>query len=367
MKTGLAIMLLSGASALPSLGLAADKPGISFSHKDWELACDNTGTCRAAGYQVEGAEPAVSLLLVRHAGAQQEVAAQVQLGSYAESDVALAAKVKQLAIKSGGRTLGSIKLVPGAQSSPLSGAALAAILPALLQSSSLVFSSGKQDWTLSTAGASAVLLKMDEAQGRIGTVGAVVRKGGKPENGVLQPTVAPVVIAATVQRHNDKDLLLPGPQCTALLKELRKTASREDCEGLYPSEDGEEANELRVHRLSRTKLVASMVCETYAYNQSGMFWVVNATPPFDPVSAGGDASGYDAGEISASHKGRGLGDCWSSAVYTSDGKQFVWTKESTSGMCRLVAPGGAWELPTYVTTVRRSGSGSDSRSGNQAR
>ena len=355
MNIGLAIILLSGASALPGLGVAADKPGIGFSHKDWELACDNTGTCRAAGYQVEGAEPAVSLLLVRDAGAKQAVSAKIQLGSYTESDVALAANVSHLVIKSGGRKLGTIDLVPGAQSSPLTGATLAVILPALLQSSSVVFSSGKQDWTLSTAGASAVLLKMDEAQGRIGTVGALVRKGGKPENGVPQPSVAPVVIAAAVPKHNDKDLLLPAAQRAALLKELRKTSSREDCEGLYPSEDGEKANELGAHRLSRTKLLVSTVCETYAYNQSGMFWVVNAAPSFDPVSAGGDASGYEDGEISASHKGRGLGDCWSSAVYTWDGRQFVWTNESTTGMCRLVAPGGAWELPTYVKTVRRSG------------
>ena len=361
MKTGLAIMLLTGASAMPGLGLAADKPGIGFSHKDWELACDNTGTCRAAGYQVEGAEPAVSLLLMRDAGAKQAVSAKIQLGSYAESDVALAANVSHLVIKSGGRKLGTIDLVPGAQSSPLNGATLAVILPALLQSSSVIFSSGKQDWTLSTAGASAVLLKMDEAQGRIGTAGALVRKGGNAETGVLQPSIAPVVIAAAVPQHNDKDLLLPGVQRAALLQELRKTASREDCEGLYPSEDGEKANELSVHRLSRTKLVVSTVCETYAYNQSGMFWVVNATPPFDPVSAGGDASGYDEGEISASHKGRGLGDCWSSSIHTWDGKQFVWTKESTTGMCRLVAPGGAWELPTYVTTVRRNGSGNQAR------
>ena len=354
MKIGLAIMLLSGASALPGLGLAADKAGVSFSHKDWELACDNTGTCRAAGYQVDGAEPAVSLLLVRDAGAKQAVSARVQLGSYAPGDVALAANVKQLALKSGARTLGTIDLVPGAQSSPLSGAALAALVPALLQSSSVIFSSGKHNWTLSTAGASAVLLKMDEAQGRIGTVGALVRKGGKPENEVSKPTAAPVIAAAAVPRENRQDIVLAPGQRGDLLQALRQVASRDDCPGMYPSAGQQAADDLHVHRLSPDKLLASMVCETYAYNQSVMFWVINPQAPFAPVRAGGDASGYSGGEISASHKGRGLGDCWSSSVHTWDGKQFVWTKESTTGMCRLVAPGGAWELPTYVTTVRKS-------------
>jgi len=31
-------------------------PGIEFVHHDWFLACDNTGTCRAAGYGPENAD-----------------------------------------------------------------------------------------------------------------------------------------------------------------------------------------------------------------------------------------------------------------------------------------------------------------------
>ncbi len=34
--------------AAPTLA-AADLPGTRFFHGDWELACDNTRTCRAAG------------------------------------------------------------------------------------------------------------------------------------------------------------------------------------------------------------------------------------------------------------------------------------------------------------------------------
>ena len=53
--------------------LAASPQGFSFAHKDWELACDNTGTCRAAGYGVTMGE--VSVLLTRNAGAAQHVVA----------------------------------------------------------------------------------------------------------------------------------------------------------------------------------------------------------------------------------------------------------------------------------------------------
>ncbi|MDQ2820989.1 MAG: DUF1176 domain-containing protein [Pseudomonadota bacterium] len=350
MKAGIAIMLLSGACAASGFSLAADKSGVSFSHKDWELACDNTGTCRAAGYQVDAAEPAVSLLLTRVAGPRQEVTAQIQLGSYGDDDSALAKGVTELAVNAGGRAVGTIRLVPGAQASPLSDATLAALMPALLQSSEVRFSNGKKEWKLSTAGVSAVLLKMDEYQGRIGTVGAIVRKGSKPEDGVLKPVAAPVVIAAPVPKEGKETLLQPV-QRAALLKELRKVASADDCGGLH-----EEKVEFAVARLSGTKLVASVVCESFAYNQTSMFWVINATAPYAPVSASGDATAYANGQISSASKGRGLGDCWSSTVHTWDGVQFVRTSESTTGMCRLVAPGGAWELPTFVTTVRKSAS-----------
>ena len=47
--------------------LAAPLQGFSFAQKDWELACDNTGTCRAAGYSVDGAELPISLLLTSDA------------------------------------------------------------------------------------------------------------------------------------------------------------------------------------------------------------------------------------------------------------------------------------------------------------
>lgn len=46
--------------------MAAPPRGFSFAYKDWEVACDNTGTCRAAGYGATMGE--VSVLLTRSAG-----------------------------------------------------------------------------------------------------------------------------------------------------------------------------------------------------------------------------------------------------------------------------------------------------------
>ncbi len=41
------IALLASGSTV----MAANPRGLAFTHHDWELACDNTRTCRAAGYQ----------------------------------------------------------------------------------------------------------------------------------------------------------------------------------------------------------------------------------------------------------------------------------------------------------------------------
>ncbi|HAK14267.1 MAG TPA: DUF1176 domain-containing protein, partial [Acinetobacter radioresistens] len=37
----------------PTLCLAGASASLAFEYKDWSLACENTGTCRAAGYQTE--------------------------------------------------------------------------------------------------------------------------------------------------------------------------------------------------------------------------------------------------------------------------------------------------------------------------
>ncbi|WP_425493064.1 DUF1176 domain-containing protein [Novilysobacter antarcticus] len=42
----------------------AAEPGIEFSHDDWTLACDNTRTCRAAGYQSEQGGAPMSVLRI---------------------------------------------------------------------------------------------------------------------------------------------------------------------------------------------------------------------------------------------------------------------------------------------------------------
>lgn len=47
------LALAVGLALLSNLSFAAEISGLHFMYKDWELACDNTGACRAAGYQAD--------------------------------------------------------------------------------------------------------------------------------------------------------------------------------------------------------------------------------------------------------------------------------------------------------------------------
>lgn len=309
----------------------------TFSHKDWELACDNTRTCRAAGYQRDGDELSVSVLLTRRAGAGAAVTGQVAIGTYGEEEP----HPSQVSMWVNGQSLGSVALGKETAVGDLSPAQVAALLKAVQHKSELMFSAGGKHWRLSDEGAAAVLLKMDDLQGRVGTRGALVKKGDASEDRVLPPVPAPVV------RMVSPAPTQPGDAGLGKLIKPHLKAEGDDCDMLREAQEPP-----KVWRLSAKKLLVSALCWRAAYNEGYGFWVANDRPPYDPKLVTLHGSDYAAGRIFASHKGRGLGDCWSSDEWAWNGREFVHISSSTSGMCKLVAPGGAWNLPTRVATVR---------------
>ncbi|HRK87093.1 MAG TPA: DUF1176 domain-containing protein, partial [Alcaligenes faecalis] len=61
---------------------AAQSAGATFSHKDWDLICDNTLTCRAAGYAKDGVDKGATVVLTRQAGRDTPVMNRVMLAHY---------------------------------------------------------------------------------------------------------------------------------------------------------------------------------------------------------------------------------------------------------------------------------------------
>jgi hypothetical protein len=309
------------------------KGPVSFQHKDWALQCDNTRTCRAVGYQAEASdsEP-VSILLVREAGPGAPVRVELQVSSEDASPTELTIAVGNVSLPG---LRGDTPQVPAGQ--------VPRLLQALLQNEEATVSAGKGRWTLSLAGATAVLLKMDEAQGRVGTPGALVRRGTRPESSVLPPLPAPVVKGVKPQPTRKDDALLAKP----LVEALDRASLDGQCNG---GDDVFDASNVQVHRLTDRKVLLSVPCGMGAYNFSNLLWIANDRPPYQPEALQDVDGEFDpaSGSVHSAMKGRGIGDCWWAREWQFDGQAFVRTRESGDSMCRGFA-GGAWQLPSFVT------------------
>ena len=317
-------------------------PQVKFEHKDWEIACDNTRTCRAAGYQTEDAGPSASVLLTRAAGPNQAVTAEVELAQ-SEDDSKVPDTLQMFIDK---RPIGTVRLDKENRLGTLSAAQTAGLLAALTRNGLVEWRAGKASWSISNMGANAVLLKMDEFQGRLGTPGALVRKGDKPETTVLPPLPRPVVHGVKPQGGADQIALTSGEHA-ALLVALRKSMKPDDCEKLHEGKP-----ELNAYPLAAQTMLVSTTCWVGAYNTGEGYWITNRRAPYSPRFVTDEASEYSEGVLTAFQKGRGIGDCIAYKTWTWDGRNFVLTSVSTTGMCRQFAPGGAWDFPTLVTDVR---------------
>jgi len=338
MRTRRAAAALSCAAALAlAAGLApvqaADKKDpVGFQHKDWALQCDNTRTCRAVGYQSEsGDSEPVSMLLTRAAGPGTPVQVELQVYTEKANPASLQLKVGKLSLSG---LDGAVPRVPVGQ--------VPRLLQELLKNDEATVVAGKDEWTLSLAGASAVLLKMDEAQGRIDTPGALVRRGTRPESSVAARVAAPVVKAVVpiAQRKGD----------TTLAKHLIAELDRASVEGQCNGQEPLNAATANVYRLTDRKVLLSLPCGMGAYNFTNLLWIANDRPPYQPQPLEDVDGEFDAdtGTVRRSMKGRGIGDCWSMHDWQFDGQGFVLTREANDSMCRGF-PGGAWQLPSYVT------------------
>jgi len=333
-----ALLLVTGAAR-------AFAPSSTFSHVDWEIACDNTGICRAAGYGPDDGANGFSLLLERKAGPNTSVDGRLRFGGFDDAE----APRGTLRLRVDGRDLGRLADAVDGDVHVLRKEQVAALLKVLPGRATIMIEDGDgQAWPISASGASAVLLRMDDVQGRLGTPGALVRSGTRAEAAVPAARPAPVIARAPAllaSRAADAALADDGSLRAALRATL---GTDEECTGVQ--QDHGDAPPLDIQRLDAHRLLVATSCWRGAYNEGIGFWIVRDSAPWQPARVTLDASDFDRGTatLSALQKGRGLGDCLWSARWRWDGKQFQRTREQTSGMCRGFA-GGAWDLPTWVT------------------
>lgn len=348
MKKSIAVSILLGSSVT----MFAHAGEQSFQYKDWQMVCDNTRTCRAAGYSADEAQAKVSVLLTRKAGVNQPVTAQVQLADVGDAENAPIPKAVDFWVDQ--QNLGRILLKDAG--GDLNAMQTRALLTALKGSQHIYFVSGKSRWELSSAGANAVLLKVDEQQGRLNTPSALIRVGNQSEKSVLPALPMPIIHQQKIPVANLK-LWQNKVDWNALTQNLEAQQAKnksddQECSSLTENNEYTKFEPQVEAVLPNKRLLVSGLCWRGAYNEGYGYWVIQQQKPYKPQLVTVSASGYENGVIDAAQKGRGLGDCWWHAQWVWNGQNFVKSLDATTGMCRMILLGGAWDLPSYVSQVK---------------
>ena len=341
-------------SLLPLTAMAAPSlKGFEKTYQDWDLICDNTGTCNMAGYQEgDGSEHPVSILFTRSAGEQAPVTAQLAL-----LPDELGNKTAEIILN--GQSLGTIQNFSEEGIAKLSEKQTTELLTALKGNADIEVVFGEFKEKVSDKGAAAAMLKMDEFQQRLNTPSALIRQG-QEKHAVLAPQAVPKIEAVSVNNRQTKELKLGEKQFDAVLTLLRKSnGTNKDAENYcYALHIDEEWNKkITLYPLTKGKVLAEAICLAGAYQSTYYYAVLDEKlTKIEQVLANQyNYADYDKNthvlKVEGSFKGRGIGDCWAGQEAVWNGKTFIRTEEHTSGSCKGFA-GGAWgRLPIFVSEM----------------
>jgi hypothetical protein len=305
------------------------------SAKDWTAVCDNLGACSAFGFSAEGADTNSFIRIRRQAGPAAEP------GVVIVYDTASTEPVQTWTFTIDGHPipgLGAVRTIGGENGAraSLSGTAAAALIAALRNGQALTLNrDGKELQDISLAGSAAILLWVDDQQGRVDTVTAMTRRGPKPASVVPGPTAAPLIpVAAPVAQGG-------LPQHTP----KRLTQHVIGCDDL-----GADSDDI-VARLAPGVVLWGPQCQMAAYNEVSIFYIGDEKAQhlrrINLPEAAGAGQASDDMLINASFdpksqtltsfsKGRGLGDCGSLANWVWDGQAFELLSEDLMPECRGV-------------------------------
>ena len=329
---------------LPVAAMATSIKGIG-NYQDWDLVCDNTGTCRMAGYQDESSDP-VSILFTRAAGENAAVEGKLTIVPFGEADRDVQVG-QDIEIWLNGKSLGTVKHISDDAPDKLTEEQTKALLSGLKKESEIRLTYGKTTLKVSDKGAAAAMLKMDEFQQRLNTPSALIRQG-QEKHAVLAPQAAPKVEAVSVNNRKTIELKRGEKQFNHVLALLRKANSCDD--------EDITSQDITLYPLTQNKVLAEALCVRGAYQGTNYYAVLdNKLSKVEQVLAEQyNRAEYDEKQgyafVRGTYKGRGVGDCWSSQDAVWNGKIFIRTSEWTTGSCKGF-PGGAWQLPTFVSDI----------------
>ena len=330
---------------LPVAAMATSIQGIG-NYQDWDLVCDNTGTCRMAGYQDESSDP-VSILFTRAAGENAAVEGKFTILPFGETDRDVQVG-QDIEIWLNGKSLGKVKHISDDAPDKLTEEQTKALLSGLKKESEIRLTYGKTTLKVSDKGAAAAMLKMDEFQQRLNTPSALIRQG-QEKHAVLAPKVEPKIDAVSVKNRKTIELKLGEKQYDNVLALLRK--AHDGC-----VDEDLESQDITIYPLTHNKVLAEALCFEGAYQGTNYYAVLDdkLSKVEQVLAEQYNEAGYDEKQgyafVRGSYKGRALGDCLAGQDAVWNGKIFIRTSEWTTGSCKGL-PGGTWQLPIFVSNV----------------
>ena len=330
---------------LPVAAMATSIKGIG-NYQDWDLVCDNTGTCRMAGYQDESSDP-VSILFTRAAGENAAVEGKLTIVPFGEADRDVQVG-QDIEIWLNGKSLGTVKHISDDAPDKLTEEQTKALLSGLKKESEIRLTYGKTTLKVSDKGAAAAMLKMDEFQQRLNTPSALIRQG-QEKHAVLAPKVEPQIDAVSVKNRKTTELKLGEKQYDNVLALLRK--AHDGC-----VDEDLESQDITIYPLTHNKVLAEALCFKGAYQSTNYYAVLDdkLSKVEQVLAEQYNEAGYDEKQgyafVRGSYKGRALGDCLAGQDAVWNGKIFIRTSEWTTGSCKGL-PGGTWQLPIFVSNI----------------
>ncbi|HEY0270089.1 MAG TPA: DUF1176 domain-containing protein [Sphingomonas sp.] len=305
---------------------------------DWAVACDNGKRCEAVAMIPDSAQSNVGLWLRREAGPAGAVTIHVRWPGGATGAEALIVDGKRFAMASTGDDV----IATGAEALD--------IARALAGATGASAVAGTVAQPVSTHGSAAAMRYMDAAQGRAGTVTALVATGPAAAAAVPPAPPLPVIMAGPVTR---RPALRPAAAMVAAMRGQSQCAADDD---MSPSADS--------YPLDGQRSLVLLSCGAGAYNANFVPYLLTgkgfalarfdaATGESDDPAAGAaltNASIDGDGILSSFAKGRGIGDCGVSQRFAWDGARFRLIEQTELGECR---GGIAWPTTWRARITRR--------------
>jgi len=315
---------------LAAVAVAVTGTGELKTFKDWTVGCDNGRACQGVGqYSAENMD-LISVSIARGAGATDAPKIWFRLQDSPAIDLA-----------ADGRRLG-VSFVNDEENQTVAAGSAARVIDAFRTAGKieLVGAGGKIIGQLSSLGASAAMLYMDEQQRRIDTVTALVRKGAKPASAVPPPPALPAVRRAPASGP-------PRKLTTAQIRQIQQANA--DCT------DDDVSDKVEYARIDAhtTLAIVNAVCASGAYNYYGIPLLIRDNSKREVARFEGRKAddllmnlSWKSKErlLDSYFKGRGIGDCGGGSDWAWDGTRFRLVRSRMMDECL-----GATE---WITTFR---------------